>query len=137
MICQTSSFEIITLHADVSDRPLCTHCNSHQNVCVRGSSGNAVEIWRRGRFIALTHVGLECLGFTSSSESNRAEIEQRCGRLKQVSQFATCEATECCGTARSSWPWASSCRNRKVTLESSPGDGDVEILDALHNEAIS
>lgn len=88
-------------------------------------------------FIALTHVGLQLLGFAWFPESNRTKIEQRCGELKHVSQFQTCEATECFGSASGSWPRVPGCLNLKFTVQSTPGDGAVEILDALHNEAIS
>lgn len=40
-------------------------------------------------------------------------------------------------SASGSWPWALGCLNLKFTVQSTLGDGAVEILDALHNEAIS
>lgn len=90
-----------------------------------------------GDVIALTHVGLESHGFAWFPKSNRATVEERYDKLKHVSQFQMCEATECFSSASGSWPWALGCLNLKFTVESTPGDGAVEILDALHNEAIS
>lgn len=86
------------------------------------------KIREGGDVIALTHVGLESLGFAWFPQSNRTKIEQRYGKLKHVSQFQMCEATECFSSASGSWPWALGCLNLKFTVQSTPGDGAVESL---------
>lgn len=85
----------------------------------------------------MTHVGLESHGFAWFPKSNHIKIAHRYDKLKHVSQFQMCEATEYFSSASGSWPWALGCLILKFTVESTPRDGAVEILDALHNEAIS
>lgn len=114
--------QITVLHADVSNG-LPAYTINLVKMCACGGI-----LQKGGKVIALTHVGLESLGLAWFPRSNPTKIEQRYSKLKHVSQFQMCEATECFGSARGSWPWALGCLNLKFTVQSTPGDGAGESL---------